>query len=311
MAQAYQYVNAAVDGVLGAALPATGTGSTSIYLASTPTGYPSPATAPFRLVIDIGTASEEIVTVTAGSGTSGSPWVITRGQDGTSAVAHTSGASVGHRITAGDENLSRQHEALSGSSSGAHGLPASAWVASAIVALDEYTFASALPSLSYSSIPATYKHLLIVMQGKFTETTQQSDSVLCTVNGDSAAHYSYVSQYATNVSGSSTGALFGGQTTTSATTAWPLLRLGASQAGAAANAGGGWAIIPNYSSTVFDGSFYSISGAGYGTTAFVDQRIVSGWWHTATPAAISSLTFTAPGSSNFATGTFIGIYGIG
>jgi hypothetical protein len=307
VAVAFQYVNTSVDGTLGAALT---TGSATCFLASTPTGYPNSATAPWRLVLDIGTVSEEIVTVTAGSGTSGSPWSITRGQDGTSAVAHSLGATAGHRITAGDENLSRVHEALSGSGSGAHGLPNSAWVTAAIAALDETTFASALPSVTWSSIPATYKHLLVIVQGKFSETTQQSDSVLCTLNGDSSAVYSYCAQFATNVSGASTAALFGGQTTTSATTSWPLLRMGASQAGATANAGGGWAIIPNYTSATFNKGFYSVSGAGYGSTAFVDQRIVSGWYNPTSQAAITSMTLTAPGSGNFVVGSFVALYGI-
>lgn len=307
MAVAFQYVNTAVDGTLGAAITNS---ATTCFLASTPTGYPNAATAPWRLVLDIGTVSEEIVTVTAGSGTSGSPWTITRAQDGTSGVAHSLGATAGHRITAGDENLSRSHEALITSGSGAHGLPASAWVTAAIAALDENTFASATPSVTWSSIPGTYKHLLVVVQGKFSETTQQSDSVLCTVNGDSSASYSFVTQYATNVSGASTAALFGGQTTSSAATSWPLLRMGASQSGAAANAGGGWAIIPNYTSATFNKGFYSVSGAGDGTTAFVDQRIVSGWYNPTTQAAITSITLTAPGSSNFVIGSFVGLYGI-
>jgi hypothetical protein len=261
-------------------------------------------------VLDIGTVSEEIVTVTAGSGTSGSPWTITRGQDGTSTVAHSLGATAGHRVTAGDENLSRAHEALSGGSSGAHGLPASAWATAAIALLDHQLFSVAAASVSWSSIPNTYTHLLVVAQGKFSENTQQSDSILCTLNSDSSAKYSYLAQYSTNVSGASTGALVGGQTTTSATTSWPLIRLGASQAGSAANAGGGWAIIPNYTSTVFNKGFYSVSGAGDGTTAFVDQRIVSGWYNPASQTAISTMTLTAPGASNFVIGSYISLYGI-
>lgn len=307
MTVAFQYSNTAVDGTLGAALT---TGSTTAFLASTPTGYPNPTGGPFRLVFDIGTVNEEIVTVTAGAGTSGSPWTITRGQDGTTTVAHSLGATAGHRITAGDEALSRAHEALSGSSSGAHGLPAGAWATAAIAALDETTFATATPSVTWTSIPATYKHLLVIVNGKFSEATQQSDSILCTLNGDSAAHYSSVAQYATNVSGSSTGALFSGTATSSAATSWPLLRMGASLSGSAANAGGGWAIIPNYAGAVFNKGFYSVSGAGDGTAAFVDQRIVSGWWNPTTQAAISSMTLTAPGSSNFITGSFVGLYGL-
>lgn len=306
MAVAFQYVNTAVDGTLNAGINNT---ATSISLTSTPTGYPNSATAPFRLVLDIGTASEEIVTVTAGNGTSGTPWTIVRAQDGTTAASHATGSSVGHRITAGDENLSRQHEIL-GSGSGVHGLPASAWAASAIAALDELTFTSAGPSVTWSSIPGTYQHLLVVVQGKFSENTQQSDSVLCTLNGDATSKYSWVANYTTNVSGATTGALFGGQSSASAAGAWPLLRMGASQAGASANAGGGWAIIPNYTSATFNKGFYSVSGAGDGTTAFVDQRIVSGWYNPASQVPITSITLTAPGSSNFVVGSFVGLYGI-
>jgi hypothetical protein len=306
VAVAFQYVNTSVDGTLSAGINST---ATSISLTSTPTGYPNPATAPFRLVLDIGTASEEIVTVTAGNGTSGTPWTIVRAQDGTTGISHATSSTVGHRITAGDENLSRVHESL-GSGSGVHGLPAGAWATAAVSALDELTFSTATPSVTWSSIPATYEHLLVIVQGKFTEATQQSDSVLCTLNGDATAKYSWVANYTTNVSGASTGALFSGQANASAASAWPLLRMGASQAGAAANAGGGWAIIPNYTSTTFNKGFYSVSGAGDGTTAFVDQRVVSGWYNPATQTAVSSITLTAPGSSNFITGSFVGLYGV-
>lgn len=311
MTAAYQYVNTAVDGTIGNT-GGISNSATSMYLTSTPTGYPNNYTlGNWRLVLDIGTASEEIVTVSAGAGTSGSPWVIARGQDGTTAVAHSQGASAGHRITAGDENLSRQHEALSGSSSGAHGLPASAWATAAIAAIDETTFAnSTTAAITWSSIPATYNHLLIIGQGKFTETSVQSDNILMTVNGDSSASYSWLQQYATNVSGATTGALYGGQNTGSAGTSWPMLRFATSEAGSAANGGGGWAIIPNYTSTIFNKCFTSISGSGYGTTAFVDQFIRSGWYNPSAQAAISSITLTAPGSKFFQQGTFLGLYGI-
>jgi hypothetical protein len=308
LAQAYYYSNTAVAGTLGNS-PSISSTATSMFLSGTPTGYPG--SFPFKLVLDSGLATEEIVKVTAGAGTSGSPWTIVRAWDGTTGQVHNNGAAVAHYITAEDETLSRQHEALSGSSSAAHGLPASAWATSVIAALDETTLAnSTTAAITWSSIPGSYQHLLLIAQGKFTETTQQSDDLLVTINGDSSASYSYVAQYATNVSGASTGALFGGQVTASAGTSWPLLRLGASQSGSAANAGGGWAIIPNYTSATFNKGFYSISGAGDGSTAFVDMRLRCGWYNPAAQAAITSITLTAPGSLFFTTGTFLGLYGI-
>lgn len=308
MAQAYFYSNTAVDDTLGNAAGISNS-ATSMFINGTPTGYPNQY--PFKLVLDQGLATEEIVKVTAGSGTSGVPWTIVRAWDGTTAQAHSNGAAVGHRITAEDETLSRLHEAMVTSGTGVHGLPASAWVTAAIAALDENTLAnSTTTAITWSSIPATYNHLLIIVNGKFTETTAQADDIAVTLNGDSTAKYSSVTQYATNVSGASTGALFGGQTTQAGVTSWPMLRMAASQSGGAANAGGGWAIIPNYASTTWNKCFVSQSGAGYGTGAFVDMRLRSGWYNPSVQAAISSITLTAPGSLFFTTGTFLGLYGI-
>ena len=308
MAQAFFYSNLAVDGTLGN-VSGISNSATSMFLSSTPSGYPNQY--PFKLVLDSGLASEEIVKVTAGSGTSGVPWTIVRAWDGTTAQSHSNGAAVGHRITAEDENLSRLHEAMITSGTGVHGLPASAWVAASITALDETLLAnSTTTAVTWSSIPATYNHLLITAQGKLTENTAQADDIAMTINGDSSAVYSSLTQYATNVSGASTGALFGGQTTQAATTNWPILRLEASQSGAAANAGGGWAIIPNYTSTTFNKSFVSHSGAGNGTGAFVDMRLRAGWYNPTVQAAISSITLTAPGAKFFTTGTLLCLYGI-
>lgn len=262
-------------------------------------------------MLNLGNASEEIVKVTSGAGTSGSPWSITRGWDGTTAQAQGQGSSVTHMITAEDENLSRQHEALSGSASGAHGLPASAWSTAAFAAINEQTLSnSTTTAITFSSIPATYSHLLVVLQGKLTETTAQADDVVCTLNGDTTSVYSWLAQYATNVNGASTAALFGGQVTSSAVANWPFIRLAASQSGAAGNAGGGWAIIPNYTSTVFNKGFYSLSGAGDGSTPFVDMRLRCGWYNPTSQVAITSMTLTAPGTSKFTSGTFLGLYGI-
>jgi hypothetical protein len=69
------------------------------------TGWPS--LFPYTLIIDQDTVSEEIVTVSARSGTS---LTVIRGVDGTAGVAHTAGASVEHGVSARDFEESRQHE---------------------------------------------------------------------------------------------------------------------------------------------------------------------------------------------------------
>lgn len=74
---------------------------------------------PFVLRIDPGSANEELVLVTSGAGTVGSPYVVTRGWgNGTGsatrpAVAHAQGVTVTHGVGAGDFGAV-----------GVHGLPA-------------------------------------------------------------------------------------------------------------------------------------------------------------------------------------------
>lgn len=63
------------------------------------TGYPS--TLPFIIVVGNGTSSEEVMLVTARSGT-GSTFAITRGYDSTNAYSHATGSSVIHAASAID-----------------------------------------------------------------------------------------------------------------------------------------------------------------------------------------------------------------
>jgi len=58
-----------------------------------------PIQTPFTLVLDIGLSTEEIVTVTDVSGTN---LTVTRGEDGTAPVDHTTGAVARHMMTARD-----------------------------------------------------------------------------------------------------------------------------------------------------------------------------------------------------------------
>jgi hypothetical protein len=86
----------------GAAAPTTTTNSltsvdTSVTLAAI-TGWPSTAAVPFYVVIDPGTSSEEKCSATI----SGSVLTLTRAQDDTTAVAHSSGATIYPVFTAND-----------------------------------------------------------------------------------------------------------------------------------------------------------------------------------------------------------------
>lgn len=70
-----------------------------------------PASFPYTLIIDQDTINEEVVTVTARTGTT---LTVTRGSDGTSGVAHDAGAAVNHGVSARDFDEPNAHIADTG-----------------------------------------------------------------------------------------------------------------------------------------------------------------------------------------------------
>ena len=104
-----RYSNNAAQTTLSAAATAA---QTSISVTAV-TGFPS---VEFVLALDYGTSNQELVLVTAVSGTS---LTVTRGYDNTTALSHAVGAGVVHTHSAADFADSRNHEAAT---SGVHGL---------------------------------------------------------------------------------------------------------------------------------------------------------------------------------------------
>jgi hypothetical protein len=95
------YSSTAVETTLVGSLS---TSDTTMQVASN-SGYP--VSFPFTLIIDQGTASEEIVEATAYTAPH---YVITRAVDGSTARTHNAGATVAHGISARDLRESREHE---------------------------------------------------------------------------------------------------------------------------------------------------------------------------------------------------------
>lgn len=89
--------------------------STSITLASV-AGFPTQY--PYTLALDYDTSSEELVDVTAASGTT---LTVTRAVDSTSAQAHNTGAKVKHVISGRDLRETQNHMAAT---TGVHGVTA-------------------------------------------------------------------------------------------------------------------------------------------------------------------------------------------
>lgn len=106
---ARNYSNTAVATTLTAGVNSS---TTSVPVASV-SGYPD---APFTAILDPGTASEEVVEVTA---IVGSAFTATRGVDGTPAQSHGLGVAVVHGVSARDFSEPNQHP---GDTTSVHGI---------------------------------------------------------------------------------------------------------------------------------------------------------------------------------------------
>lgn len=304
MANSRFYSNNAVQGALGNP-GGVSSSATSIWLTGTPSGYPG--SFPFTLVMDPGTSLEECVSVASGAGTAASPWVVTRGYDGTLAQPHGPLAVVTHMFSAGDMTTSRTHEA-SDQSSPPHGLPASAWLGAAFAVIQETTLAvSTATVITFNSIPQTYAHLMLVVQGRLTVSNAKSGEAVCTVNGDTASKYSYIDNGVVAVTALQQPAA----TKANSASAWnSFIQLPGSQIGTSVNAGGGFALFPNYAGTTLNKFALAMSGWGNGTDGNVAGFLRYCFYNPSSQVGISSLAIAAS-QSTFQAGTFAGLYGLG
>lgn len=104
------YSSIAVETSLGSSIPAQSQGqSNTSFIVGSVSGFPS--SYPYTLLVDPDTSKEEVVTVTAGSGTT---LTVTRGSDNTQAVAHSAGAVVRHGVSGRDFRDTENHIAARG-----------------------------------------------------------------------------------------------------------------------------------------------------------------------------------------------------
>lgn len=139
MANRY-YSNTAVSTTLVGAI---NNAVTSLVVGSV-SGFP--VSCPYTLVLDQGTPTEELVTVTAAAGTT---LTVTRGSDGTAAAAHSAGATVKHAVSAQDFREPQDHMVTS---SGTHGITGSVVGTTDAQNLTNKTMNGA--SNSFSNIPS-------------------------------------------------------------------------------------------------------------------------------------------------------------
>lgn len=167
-----------------------------------------------------------------------------------------------------------------------------------ITKIAEFVLAIATASITFSSIPGTYRHLMLAWEGR-GDTAATNTALVVQANADAGTNYDV---QLVNTSAAST--------TSAATTATANPQLGFMSAASApaAYAGGGQIVVPNYTSTTFHKMLVCTTawqtGAGAGQ---VDLSSV--FWHPASPVAITSLKFF-PSAGNFVAGGNFQLYGM-
>lgn len=109
----YNYSNISAQTTLASGISSTNTAISLQSNAGLPVQFP------FTLIIDYGEANVEVVTVTSLAGTN---YNVTRGEDGTAAQNHNTGAVVVHGVVARDLKAPQDHMAAS---TGVHGVASS------------------------------------------------------------------------------------------------------------------------------------------------------------------------------------------
>lgn len=152
------------------------------------------------------------------------------------------------------------------------------------------------------SIPATYKHLLLMIEAR-TDIAGASDSLILRFNTDATAA-NYYSQYAIESAASVAAAEILGVTTTGAF-------LPNAAVGSTGSAGNGAALvwIFNYASTTLRRQIIAECGAMAGITTGLIKAGRSKCFWTNTSAAINSITFLPSGGSNLLANTAYTLYG--
>ena len=163
---------------------------------------------------------------------------------------------------------------------------------------------SATSSVSFTSIPSTYKHLQIRYSALTSRGTYGSDGVLLRFNGDTGANYSW---HATRGRGDATPYGGGGGGETSMYFDW-----GFGTTVASHPAVGVYEILDyantSKTKTLRGINALDINGAISGYYGAVTQ-VSGGWYYSGNPA-ITSITFISANGANIETNSTFALYGI-
>lgn len=151
-------------------------------------------------------------------------------------------------------------------------------------------------TITFSSIPSTFKHLEVRLVTKTSRTDQYTAPIFMTFNGDTANNYAIHLLYG---NGSSVLSSAG-------TTRGNILQYFTATSGDPNQPSAGMISILDYSAT----SKYKTTRHFGGNATNTEPRIAlsSGLWQS--NSAISSITFTTSGGDNFTSVSRIGLYGV-
>jgi hypothetical protein len=161
--------------------------------------------------------------------------------------------------------------------------------------LAESVLGSAAASITFSSIPSTYRHLRLVLSVR-GDTAATQIVVYMRINSDATSNYQYQSM-------EGNGASFGGGRVTTQTEATVMTAPAATALASLFAAGD--IVLPAYKATDKYKSWVS-SHAGTNTTSGVMASVYTGYW--ASTVAVTAITLF-PSAGNFATGTTVTLYG--
>lgn len=171
-----------------------------------------------------------------------------------------------------------------------------------MVLISDQTVGSAVATITFSSIPATYKHLQLVVNGRCSGALT-ADDVYMQNNGDGGANYSRQYTLSNNVTVS------GNHTISSAKAGVAVFPCATDLAG---EAGSGQILIYDYAGTAFkknataQADWYDDSSP-IGVTSLWHLNEIFHW---ESAAAINQIVLGVVGGSNFTTGSRFTLYGL-
>jgi hypothetical protein len=165
--------------------------------------------------------------------------------------------------------------------------------------LADTTLGAGAASIEFASIPATFAHLMLLIEGR-GDAASLAANLLLRLNNDSGA-----SQYTYGILNSG-GAAAGGADNASATSFFAGVIAAATATAAFSGLAAIW--IPHYAGTTFLKRIQSQYGAQYATTAGnLNHGVSDGFWNSS--AAVNRVTLL-PASGNFVAGTRATLYGL-